>query len=76
MYRSILAIVAMLAIGAASAKDQSATERELIKLENAWGTACQKHDSAFLQKLFAAEFLFTDLTAQHPPRLSTCPFAR
>src|SRR4029453_7468213 len=34
--------------------------RDLIKLENDWATAWQKKDAAFLQKLFADEYLSTD----------------
>jgi ketosteroid isomerase-like protein len=61
MYRPILlGIVALFAVSAVHAQAPSPAERELIKLENAWGTAWQKKDSAFLKKLFADEYLGTD----------------
>ena len=56
----LLGIIALLASSSVQAQGQSSAERELIKLENDWGTAMQKRDTAFLQKLFADEFLSTD----------------
>jgi ketosteroid isomerase-like protein len=61
MYRSILVgIVALLVISTLSAQVPSTVERDLIKLENDWTTAWQKKDTAFLQKLWADEYLSTD----------------
>ena len=56
----LLGIIALLASSSVQAQGQSSVERELIKLENDWSTAQQKRDTAFLQKLFADEFLSTD----------------
>jgi len=61
MYRPILlGIVILFAFSAVLAQVPSAVERELVKLENDWSTAWQKHDAAFMQKLFADEYLDTD----------------
>jgi ketosteroid isomerase-like protein len=60
MQRSLLvAIIAMFAVVAIRAQAPSAAEKDLIKLENDWSTAWQKKDAAFLQKLFADEYLST-----------------
>jgi ketosteroid isomerase-like protein len=62
MYRPILLgiVILLFAVSAVLAQVPSAVERELIKLENDWSTAWQKHDTAFLQKLFADEYIGTD----------------
>ena len=61
MYRNILAgIVALLIVSTLGAQVPSTVERDLIKLENDWSTAWQKKDVAFLQKLWADEYLSTD----------------
>ena len=61
MYRNILVgIVTLLVVSMLGAQVPSTVERDLIKLENDWATAWQKKDAAFLQKLFADEYLSTD----------------
>ncbi|MCX6545980.1 MAG: nuclear transport factor 2 family protein [Acidobacteria bacterium] len=61
MFRNLLLIVvALLTVSPAFAQAPSAVDREIIKLEHDWSTAWQKKDAAFLQKLFADEYLFTD----------------
>ena len=37
----------------------SSVEKELLKLENDWNTATEKRDVAFLEKLYADEYLGT-----------------
>jgi uncharacterized protein (TIGR02246 family) len=62
MYRRfLLGIVTLFAVSAVLAQVPSSVERELIQLENDWSTAWQKRDSAFLQKLFADEYIYTDV---------------
>jgi len=59
--RHVLACALLvMAIPVARAQGQTAAERELVKLENDWSTAWQKKDGAFLQRLYADEYLFTD----------------
>ena len=61
MYQNVLAgIVALLIVSTLGAQVPSTVERDLIKLENDWSTALQKKDVAFLQKLWADEYLSTD----------------
>jgi len=61
MNRSILIGIVLLFFGSSlAAQTPSTVESELIKLENEWATAWQKKDAAFLQKLFADEYLSTD----------------
>jgi ketosteroid isomerase-like protein len=61
MHRTILTIaLALLMMSTLGAQAPSTLERDLVKLENDWGTAWQKKDAAFLQKLFADEYLSTD----------------
>ena len=61
MYRRILlGIVALFAVSAVLAQVPGSVKGELIKLENDWATAWQKRDTAFLQKLFADEYISTD----------------
>ena len=61
MYRNVLAgIVASFVVSALGAQAPSAVERELIQLENDWSTAWQKKDAAFLQTLWADDYLSTD----------------
>jgi len=61
MHRTIAAaFVALFCIAVLGAQGQSSVERDIVKLENDWGTAWQKKDAAFLQKLFADEYLSTD----------------
>ena len=43
-----------------AAQAQNALDRDILKLENDWSTAWQKKDAAFLQKLYADEFIVTD----------------
>jgi ketosteroid isomerase-like protein len=63
MHRSLLAgLIAVFAVVTIRAQAPSAVERDLIKLENDWSTAWQKKDAAFLQKLFADEYLSTAST--------------
>ena len=50
----------MFAVSPLRAQTPSAVEQDLVKLENDWSTAWQKKDAAFLQKLFADEYLSTD----------------
>jgi ketosteroid isomerase-like protein len=58
----LLGIITLLASSPVQAQGPSSAERELVRLENDWSTALQKRDTAFLQKLFADEFLSTDAT--------------
>jgi hypothetical protein len=61
MYRHVLvAIATLFAVSPLSAQAPSAVEQDLVKLENDWSTAWQKKDAAFLQQLFADEYLSTD----------------
>ena len=61
MHRKVLVrIVVLLMVSTLGAQTPSTVERELIKLENDWATAWQKKDAAFLQKLWADEYLNTD----------------
>src|SRR4029453_4991041 len=61
MYRNIVIGIAALFISSSlSAQVPSAAESELFKLENDWAAAWQKRDGAYLQKLFADEYLSTD----------------
>jgi uncharacterized protein (TIGR02246 family) len=60
MHRPLLLfIVALLTVSPVYAQAPSAAERELIKLENEWSTAWLNKDGAFLQKLYADEYMFT-----------------
>ncbi len=38
----------------------TAVEQQILQLEDDWSAAAQKKDGAFLQKLYADEYLFTD----------------
>ncbi len=38
----------------------SAVEQQILQLEQGWSAAGQKHDKAFLQKLYAEEYLYTN----------------
>ena len=49
----------MLPLSFVSAQELSSAEREIIKLENAWNTAWQKGDGAFLEQLLATDYLDT-----------------
>ena len=61
MHRNcLIVIVALLIVSTLGAQVPSTVERDLIKLENDWSTAWQKKDAAFLQKLWADEYLSTD----------------
>jgi ketosteroid isomerase-like protein len=46
--------------GIAAADTPTAVEKEFTALENTWGEAVKKRDTAYLEKLYAAEYLFTD----------------
>jgi ketosteroid isomerase-like protein len=56
----ITAIAAGLGIATRIAQAQSPVEKEILKLENDWSTGWQKKDAAFLQKLWADEYINTD----------------
>jgi ketosteroid isomerase-like protein len=61
MYRHIvIGIVALLTASTLGAQVPSSVERSLMKLENDWSMAWQKKDAAFLENLFANEYLGTD----------------
>jgi len=61
MHRYLWAVmVGLLAVSAAGAQVANPAERDILKLENDWSTAWEKKDTAFLQKLFADEYLSTD----------------
>jgi ketosteroid isomerase-like protein len=61
MHRHVFAgVIALLTIAVLGAQGPSAVERDILKLENDWSTAWQKKDVAFLQRLFADEYLSTD----------------
>src|SRR5262245_47724084 len=57
---SLCVVIALLTGSALAAQAQNALEKDILKLENDWSTAWQKKDAAFLQKLFADEYLNTD----------------
>jgi len=60
MYRLLLLlVVALFMVSPVYAQAPNAAERELIKLENDWSTAWLKKDGAFLQTLYADEYMFT-----------------
>lgn len=61
MHRHVFAgVIALLMMAMVGAQGQNPIERDILKLENDWTTAWQKKDVAFLQKLFADEYLSTD----------------
>lgn len=61
MHRHVFAgVIALLMMAMVGAQGQNPIERDILKLENDWSTAWQKKDVAFLQKLFADEYLSTD----------------
>jgi ketosteroid isomerase-like protein len=73
-----VAIAALCAVAPLCAQTPSPIERDLIKLENDWSMAWQKKDAAFLQKLFADEYLDTDqdgATFTKPQELANVPAA-
>jgi len=51
--------VAIIAQTAAQPKSGN-VEQELIKLENEWAEAILKNDIAFLERIYADDFIFTD----------------
>jgi ketosteroid isomerase-like protein len=55
----ILAI-AVLAVRALPAQAPTRTEQELTRLEHAWSTAVVQRDSAFLESLYADEYVSID----------------
>jgi ketosteroid isomerase-like protein len=48
------------AAGIAAADAPTALEKEFTALENSWGEAVIKRDTAYLEKLYAAEYRFVD----------------
>src|SRR5262245_24560397 len=56
-------LVAML-FASAAALAGSPAEQQFIDTENAWNQALIKGDAAFLEKLYADEYLFTDNDGQ------------
>jgi ketosteroid isomerase-like protein len=57
---ALVGVVVLLAVAALAAQAPPAIEKELLKLENDWNTATEKKDLAFLERLYAVEYLFTD----------------
>lgn len=45
---------------AAPRPDQLSPEQEITRLEHEWGAACKARNKAFLQQLYATEYLLTD----------------
>jgi ketosteroid isomerase-like protein len=61
LYRYLLVgVVALLGVSTVGGQTPNPVERDVLKLENDWSTAWQKKDVAFLQKLWADEYLNTD----------------
>jgi ketosteroid isomerase-like protein len=57
----VLLVFAVAIIAQTPAKPKSGSvEQELIKLENEWGDAVLKKDIAFLERIYAEGFIFTD----------------
>ena len=54
LFITVLALVCALPVWA-----QTAAEKELIKVENDWGTAWVKGDAKFLEQLYATEYWAT-----------------
>jgi len=59
LFVAILAVICLLPLWA-----QTATEKELIKVENDWNAAIMKHDVKVLESLYATEYHATDATGQ------------
>ena len=45
---------------AASRTDQASPEQEITRLEREWSAACKARNKAFLEQLYATEYLLTD----------------
>ena len=58
--RVVVLIGLLVALPQGWAQAPSASEQELMKLENDWSEAVLKKDSATLQRLYADEYLSTD----------------
>jgi len=58
--KQLLLLVVLVLIFAPSVWTQSDTEKDLLKLEDNWGTAWVKNDGKFLEQLYADEYLATD----------------
>lgn len=61
---AVAGIAVLLGIVMVRAQAQNTVEKDILKLENDWLVAWQKKDSAFLQKLWADEYLDTDYDGQ------------
>jgi len=59
MCRSLLLLLALFMVSPVYAQAPDEAERELITLEHDWSTAWLKKDGAFLQRLYADEYMFT-----------------
>jgi len=58
---AVVLVFAVTNIAQTPAKPKSGSaEQELIKLENEWGDAVLKKDIAFLERIYAEGFIFTD----------------
>jgi ketosteroid isomerase-like protein len=61
MYRNaVVVVLALFAAVTLRAQEPTATEKEILKLEHDWNVATQKKDKAFMEKLYADEYLGTD----------------
>jgi ketosteroid isomerase-like protein len=58
--RAVVLIGILVALSQSWAQTPSASEQELMKVENDWSEAVLKRDTATLQRLYADEYLFTD----------------
>jgi ketosteroid isomerase-like protein len=58
--RALLGVITLFVVTATGIQGQTAVEKEFAKIENDWGMAWMKKDSAALQSLYATEYIATD----------------